>query len=286
MRWISVLVLSLLLAVPQFAQAQATGTVSGVVTGTGNRPLAGASVAVAGTTRGTTTNAQGQYTITAVPAGSRTVRATFAGYAEQNRTVTVAAGQTATVNITLTAQALALEGVVATGYATQRRQDVTGAVVGVAQENIASLPVSGATQALAAQIPGVNVITSTGTPGSGAQVQVRGVSAVGAGATPLYVVDGFPITGSDGGGGAIAFTNRNPLNDIPPNDIESITVLKDASAAAIYGSRASNGVVIITTKKGRALETPRIDINAYQGWQTPDFNTLPQVANATEFATF
>jgi TonB-dependent starch-binding outer membrane protein SusC len=286
MRWISVLLLSLLLVVPQSGYAQATGTISGVVTGTGGRPLTGASVAVAGTSRGTQTDAQGRFTITAVPAGSRTVRATFAGYTEANRTVTVAAGQTATLNITLTAQALALEGVVATGYATQRRQDVTGAVVGVQQENIASLPVAGATQALAAQIPGVNVITSTGAPGAGAQVQVRGVSAVGAGSTPLYVVDGFPITGSDAGGGAINFTNRNPLNDIPPNDIESITVLKDASAAAIYGSRASNGVVIITTKKGRATNTPRIDINAYTGWQSADMNTLPQVANATEFATF
>jgi TonB-dependent starch-binding outer membrane protein SusC len=142
MRWISVLLLSLLVVVPQTSHAQATGTVTGVVTGTGGRPLTGASVAVAGTTRGDQTDAQGRFEITAVPAGSRTIRATFAGYGEQSRTVTVAAGQTATVNIALTAQALALEGVVATGYATQRRQDVTGAVVGVQQENIASLPVA------------------------------------------------------------------------------------------------------------------------------------------------
>jgi TonB-linked SusC/RagA family outer membrane protein len=284
MRWISVLVLALLL-VPQTIHAQATGTVSGVVTGTGGRPLAGANVSVAGTTRGSQTSADGRFSITGVPAGSRTVRASFAGYTEATRTVTVAAGQTATMNVTLTAQAVQLEGVVATGYATQRRQDVTGAVVGVAKENIASLPVAGATQALAAQIPGVSVITSTGAPGAGAQVQIRGTTAVGAGSTPLYVVDGFPITSNDASG-QIGFTNRNPLNDIPPQDIESITVLKDASAAAIYGSRASNGVVIITTKKGRASSTPQVTITAYTGTQRVDPSTFPQLANADEFATF
>jgi TonB-dependent starch-binding outer membrane protein SusC len=285
MRWISVLALSLLLLVPQIGLAQANGTIAGTVTGTGGQPLAGASVAVAGTTLGTQTGADGRFTITAVPAGARTLRATFAGFAEATRPVTVVAGQTATVNIQLTAQVFQLEGVVATGYATQRRQDVTGAVVSLQTENIENLPIRGATQALTAQVPGVSVITPTGAPGAGAQVQIRGVTAIGAGSTPLYVVDGFPIS-TDNAAGQLGFVTRNPLNDIPPGDIESITVLKDASAAAIYGSRAANGVVIITTRRGQASDRPRIDINAWTGVSTTHHDRWPQVATAAEFATF
>jgi TonB-linked SusC/RagA family outer membrane protein len=300
MRWISVLTMAVLLGAPQWAFGQAAGTISGTVTGTGGRPLAGASVAVAGTTRGSQTDAQGRFSITAVPAGGRTVRATFAGYTEQTRTVTVSAGQTSTMDITLTAQALTLEGVVATGYATQRRQDVTGSVVSLQTQNIEQMPVTSATQALAGQIPGVSVITPSGAPGAGAQIQIRGVTAVGAGSVPLYVVDGFPITASSATGSATGsqrelgtqtggqnqFTMFNPLNDIPPSDIESITVLKDASAAAIYGSRAANGVVIITTKRGRSGATPAIDISAYTGMQSVDYSRLPQLANGREFAVY
>jgi TonB-dependent SusC/RagA subfamily outer membrane receptor len=199
-------------------------------------PLAGVVVAVANTTSRGTSGADGRFTITAVPAGARTLRASAPGYGEITRQVTVVAGQTTTVDLQLTAQ-----------------------------------------------VPGVNVITTTGAPGSGAQIQIRGTTAVGAGSTPLYVVDGFPITGNDAGG-QIGFTNRNPLNDIPPQDIESITVLKDASAAAIYGSRASNGVVIITTKQGRASGSPQVQITAYTGAQRADYSTFPQLANANEFA--
>jgi TonB-linked SusC/RagA family outer membrane protein len=285
MKWIATVSLGLFCLLPQALSAQATGQITGTVTSATGAPLAGVVVAVANTTSRGTSGADGRFTITAVPAGARTLRASAPGYGEITRQVTVVAGQTTTVDLQLTAQVVQLEGVVATGYATQRRQDVTGAVVTVAPQNIQGLPVSGATQALAAQVPGVNVITSTGAPGSGAQIQIRGTTAVGAGSTPLYVVDGFPITGNDAGG-QIGFTNRNPLNDIPPQDIESITVLKDASAAAIYGSRASNGVVIITTKQGRASGSPQVQITAYTGAQRADYSTFPQLANANEFAQF
>src|SRR5688500_19021473 len=118
MRWISVLALLVTLAVPQWAAAQATGTITGTVTGTAGIPLSGAAVNVTGTTRTAQTGADGRFTITAVPTGSRTIRATFAGYSEGTRTVTVAAGQAATANIALTAQVVQLEGVVAVGYGT------------------------------------------------------------------------------------------------------------------------------------------------------------------------
>ena len=290
MKRTGVLGLCLLLVVgrPAFAQAPVptAGGITGVVTAAeSGQPLSGASVRVAGTRLGAVTGSDGRYTIAEVPAGRVTVQVSFLGYGTAERTITVAGGETATVDMSLSVQALALGNVVVVGYATQRRQDVTGSVAALQRANMENLPIRGATEALAGQIPGVSVLTSTGAPGSGAQVQVRGVSAIGAGATPLYVVDGFPITASTADG-ARGFTTRSPLADIPPSEIESITVLKDASAAAIYGSQASNGVVIITTRRGAASQRARIDIQAYAGVQTVDWERFPKIANATEFATF
>lgn len=267
---------------PGSLEAQTTGQITGRVTGAAGNPLSGVSVSSNGL--GALTNADGQYTIQNVPAGSHSVSASLIGYTTQSQTVTVSAGQAATLNFQLAESAVELEGIVAVGYGTTRSQDVTGAVASVSSEAISDMPVPGATQALAAQIPGVSVITSTGAPGAGAQIKVRGVSAVGAGGSPLYVIDGFPVSPGSAGG-QNSFVMRNPLNDIPTSDIESITVLKDASAAAIYGSRAANGVVIITTKRG-STEGVQVDLSAYTGMQTADFARFPELANATEFATF
>lgn len=269
----------------QVADSPATATITGVVTGDGGQPLEGAEVGVAGTELVSVAGAGGRYTLGGVPAGSHTVRVSFLGYGVAERAVTVAAGETETLDVQLTTQALALDELVAVGYATQQRQDVTGSISAVQMANIENRPIRGATEALTAQLPGVRVVTSTGAPGSGAQVQVRGVSAIGAGSTPLYVVDGVPITTSDAVGSR-SFTVRSPLADIPPSEIESITVLKDASAAAIYGSQASNGVVIITTRRGGAFDQPQIDVQAYTGMQTVDWGRFPELANATEFAVF
>lgn len=285
MRRIFVVVVALALSVSPHIYAQETGTITGLV-GTENEvPLAGASVRVGQTNLFAVTEADGRYTITGVSAGGHTLLVRSVGYAQSEETVTVSAGETVTVDIQLVAQVLELEGVVAVGYGTLRRQDVTGSVADVQMENIRNRPIRGATEALTAQTPGVRVVTSTGAPGSGAQVQIRGLSAIGAGSTPLYVVDGVPITGSTATG-ARDFTIRSPLSDIPPNEIESISVLKDASAAAIYGSQASNGVVIITTRRGQASDRPQIEVQAYTGMQTVDWDRFPEMANATEFATF
>ena len=272
----------MLMLSPGLAEAQATGRISGRVTAVDGSPLAGASISANGV--GALSAADGTYTIQSISAGTHTLSVGLIGYGTQTRSVTVQAGETATADFQLAQSAVELEGVVAVGYGTTRSQDVTGAVASVRADAIDDLPVPGATQALAAQIPGVNVITSTGAPGAGAQIRVRGVSAVGAGGSPLYVVDGFPIspsTAQDQNG----FLMRNPLNDIPVSDIESITVLKDASAAAIYGSRAANGVVIITTKRG-STEGVQVDLSAYTGIQQADFDRFPDLANAREFATF
>lgn len=241
--------------------AQATGTVSGTITGAGGRALAGASVTVAGTGRGATTNAQGAYSITAVPAGSRTVRATFAGHAEGTRTVTVAAGQTATVNLTLTAQVVQLDAVVAIGYGTARRRDVAGSVASVSAEDAITkaAPTSQVASALQGKAPGVQVTSNSGAPGGAVSVRVRGSNSITANSEPLYVVDGLPVAQGSAGTG-------NPLQAIDPSDIESMEILKDASQTAIYGARGANGVILITTKRGTRGQN-RIEIESSYGIQ-------------------
>ena len=194
MRWILVLGLLLLAAVPRAVAAQATGQVSGTVTGTNGRPLVGASVSVAGTGRGVQSGADGRFTITAVPVGSRTLRATFAGYSEASQSVTVVAGQTATANIQLTATAVRLEEVVAIGYGTTRRRDVTGAIASVGAEELATkaTPTATLSTALQGRAPGVQVVSNSGAPGGGASVRIRGTNSITANSEPLYIVDGVP----------------------------------------------------------------------------------------------
>ena len=240
----AVMVLALV-AAPAAAFPQATGTVTGVITGTNGRPLAGANVAVAGTTRGTQTGADGTFTIGAVPVGSRTVRASFAGYAEATRVVTVAAGQSANASIQLQASVVQLDEVVAIGYGTARRRDVTGSIASVTGDEavVRAAPTTAVANALQGRAPGVQVVSNSGAPGAGASVRVRGSNSITANSEPLYVVDGIPFgQGSQG--------NDNPLATIDPNNIESIQILKDASATAIYGARGANGVVLISTKRG------------------------------------
>jgi TonB-dependent starch-binding outer membrane protein SusC len=268
MRWISVIALSVLLAVPQGAYAQATGTISGTVTGTNGRPLNGASVAVAGTTRGDQTDAEGRFTITAVPVGSRTVRATAAGYGEGTRSVTVAAGQTATANFALTAQVVRLEEIVAVGYGTARKKDLTGSIGSVSAEDLApeAAPVTSVATALIGRTPGVQVVSNSGTPGASASVRIRGANSITGSTNPLYVIDGIPV-GTD-------------LTTIDPNNIESVQILKDASATSIYGARGANGVVLVTTKRG-TRGSNQVTLETSYGVQKP--TKFIQALNTQQF---
>lgn len=229
--------------------AQGTGRVSGTVSGPGGEPAADATVVVVGTTLTARTGADGRYTLTGVPAGSRQVRASRLGLASGTQTVNVAAGGEATANFQLAEQMLLLDTMVAVGYTTQRRATVSDAVAEVSAEQIEDRQVATIEEALRGRIPGV-VIQSTGEPGQQSQVIVRGQNFLGATA-PLYVVDGM-------------YTRQNP--NLNPEDVESIQVLKDASAAAQYGAQSANGVIVITTKKGRGGE-PRIAVNSYYGVQ-------------------
>jgi TonB-linked SusC/RagA family outer membrane protein len=256
---------------------------AGVITGrivdsATSQPLASAQVVVVGTPLGAMTNDAGRFTIAGVTAGTHTVRATLIGFAPQTRTLTVIDGQAATVDFALRRQAVELERIIAVGYGTLSERNVTGSVANVNMDRVRTQMVEGVDKALSGQVAGVQVLQSNGIPGGGPQIQVRGVGAIGAGSQPLIVVDGFPLAQNNS-------EQRNPLNQIPPGDIESITVLKDASSAAIYGSRAANGVVVITTKSG-ANHAPTARMDYSFGVQTTPKRFLPDVMNGVEFAQF
>ncbi|GAB3582538.1 SusC/RagA family TonB-linked outer membrane protein [Hymenobacter daeguensis] len=226
--------------------------VSGRVTGPDGSGLPGVTVLVRGTTLGTSTNADGAFNLTA-PEGS-TLVFSFVGYTTQTATVS-ASGP---ISISLKEDTQKLNEIVVVGYGTQQRGSVTGAVSSVSSREIASQPVADATQAIQGRAAGVTVTSNGGAPGgaAGTSIRVRGITSAGNN-NPLYVVDGFPLP--DNG-------SENQLNAISPNDIESIDILKDASATAIYGLRAANGVVIITTKRGKA-GVSTVNVDAYRGVQ-------------------
>ena len=231
--------------------------VSGRVTGPDGSSLPGVTVLVRGTTIGTSTNSDGIFTLNA-PVGS-TLVFSFVGYTTQ--TAIVVNGTP--VDISLNEDIKQLSEVVVVGYGTQQRGSVTGAIASVSGHDIATQPVADATQALQGRAAGVTVTQNSGAPGGagGTAVRVRGITSAGNN-SPLYVIDGFPLPSSDAEGKSV----ENQLNAINPNDIETIDVLKDASATAIYGLRAANGVVIITTKRGKA-GTASITLDGYRGVQ-------------------
>lgn len=263
---------------PLLPRAQ-QGTIAGrVVNASTEQPLVGAQVVVVGTQLGARTGPEGRYTIMGVPAGQHRVQATYIGYRPRVEAVTVSTGEGATVNFSLEQQAIALEGIVAVGYGTQRRKDVTGAVSSVEVEELQSMPITSVTQGLHGRIAGVQVTSESGLPGAGTTIRIRGGNSIQGNNDPLYVVDGFPI---DAGGTGDRYS-RNPLSFLNPNDIASIEILKDASATAIYGARGANGVVLVTTKKGSSSQGPQINYEGYYGTQS--VTERYDVLDASEFA--
>ncbi len=231
-----------------------TGTIEGTVLDAGtDAPIPGANVVVEGTQIGASTDAEGRYSI-AVEPGTYSLQASFVGFSTQEfDAVEVQSGTTTTVDFRLEAAAVGLDEIVAIGYGTQRRQDLTGSVSSISEEELErSNPVQ-VEEALQGRVSGVQVTSANrAVPGAGLVVRIRGNGSIGAGNSPLYVIDGVPVTGG--------------LNTISPNNIESIEVLKDASATAIYGARGSNGVVLITTKGGE-VGTTSVEFNASYGVQ-------------------
>ncbi len=248
---------------------QVTGTVTDAVQ---NTPLAGVSANVKGKTVGTTTDENGRYTLRV--SGKVTLVFSYVGYTD----VEVEVSGKNVINVALKTDAANLQDVVVIGYGAQQKKDVTGSVGIVSMKNVKGMPVAGVDQALSGQIAGLQINTSNGVPGGGPQVQLRGVGAIGAFSQPLYVVDGFALSSTSS-------QISNPINDIAPQDIESISVLKDASATAIYGSRGANGVIIITTKKGTSGKS-KVQIAANTGVQVIPQRGKPNLMNAQEFAQF
>jgi TonB-linked SusC/RagA family outer membrane protein len=269
MRWATLLCLAVLFQPLSEARAQGTGQVSGTVTGAANAPLSGVSVNVTGTARTSVTGADGRYTITGVPAGAHSVRASRIGYTEATVQVTVAAGQTATANFQMTtAEAVQLEGIVAVGYGTQAKATLSGAVASVDGTVLEKAPTANMSNTLAGKLPGVVTINTSGEPGyDGSSIRIRGNHTLNDN-SPLVVIDGVP--GREGG-----------LERLDPQDVESISVLKDASAA-IYGSRAANGVILVTTKRGRDGK-PQLTANFNQGYNQP--TRIPKMADAATYMT-
>ena len=245
----------MLLAAPLAAQA-GTGTVGGrVVDSASQQPLVSVTIRVIGTTLGALTRNDGSYTISGVRPGPQQIRVTRIGFAAQVRPIEVTAGATTTADFSLASQASVLSEVVVTGYGAQRREAITGSVATVGADEANVGVIANANQLLQGRVAGVQMTSNSGEPGGGAQIRIRGGTSIQASNNPLYVVDGVPlqdesIVASASINGVNAALPRNPLNSINPNDIESITVLKDASATAIYGSRGANGVVLVQTKRG------------------------------------
>jgi TonB-linked SusC/RagA family outer membrane protein len=232
----SFLAILALFTVGAVAQAQQVGRIVGRVSVGEGQYISGIQITVTGTNRGALSDTAGRFTITDVPGGQRIVRATRLGYAPAAQTVTVIPGQAVTVVLQLAPAAIQLEGVVTTGYGTQSRREVNGAIATIKADALTQVFGGNALDAIKGRIPGVDVTATSFDPGATQNIRIRGVRSITAGNNPLYVVDGVPITGD--------------LRDIDQNSIESIDVLKDASAAAVYGSRGANGVVMITTKRG------------------------------------
>ncbi len=228
-------------------------TVQGTVTDQEGEVLIGVNVLVKETDQGTATDIDGHYMLTDVDENA-TLIFSYIGY----QSLEVAIDGRTTVDVTLTSDAALLDEVVVVGYGTQRRRDVTGSISSLKSEEFNKGVVTNPGQLLQGKVAGVNVTNISGEPGSAQNVIIRGIGSLRSGTTPLYVVDGFAL---DNSGTGVA---TNPLNFINPQDIESIDVLKDASAAAIYGARAANGVIVITTKKGVSGRA-RIDVNLSTG---------------------
>jgi TonB-linked SusC/RagA family outer membrane protein len=238
--------------------------ISGTITDEQSQPLPGVNILVKGSSVGTTSDANGAYSISVEDENS-TLVFSFIGFLTQE----VAIANQTTINVIMAADVTSLQEVVVVGYGEVKKSDLTGSVASIKSEELNAYPATNLVQSLSGRAPGVQISQNTGAPGSSISVRIRGTNSLQGSNEPLYVVDGFPYSG-----------NPTLLNNV---DIESIQVLKDASATAIYGSRGANGVVIITTKRGKQGKTT-VDYDGYYGWQT--IRKKIEMMNAKEYALF
>ncbi|MCP9766681.1 SusC/RagA family TonB-linked outer membrane protein [Lacihabitans sp. LS3-19] len=269
--------LSLFFSISVFAQDI---TVSGKISDKSGDGLPGVTVQVKGTSKGTATDMEGKYSIAGVPSNG-TLAISFVGMTSQE----VAINGRSTINVTLSDDAALLDEVVVVGYGTVKKKDATGAVNAIGTKDFQKGIVTSPEQLMQGRVAGVQITQSSGEPGGGINVRIRGTSSVYGGNQPLFVIDGVPLSSdntSDGGQtqGIGRQPAKNPLNFLNPEDIESIDILKDASATAIYGSRGAQGVVLITTKKGKGKGTLDYGVSLGASTITKKYDLL----NASEFA--
>ncbi len=261
--------------------------IKGAVTDEEGKPLPSATIMIKGTNTGVTTDLEGKYTIT-VPGSEAVLVFSYVGFASKE----ISVGNKLIINVTLVQTASQLEDVVIVGYGEQNKVELTGTIATVKSKEIENLPVANVTQKLQGLASGVFVSNFSGAPGGATEIIIRGQSSITAGNTPLYVIDGAPVSvgslGTIGGyrsGVRVGFSageySTDVLSTLNPNDIESIEVLKDASAKAIYGARASNGVILITTKKGKFGEKTTINLSVTSGIVSPTKNY--DLLNAEEY---
>ena len=256
-------------------EAMAQKAISGVVTSTDGSPLQGASVLLKGTTYGALTDENGAFSLD-VPGDDAVLIVAFLGKATEE----IAVGSQTSFNISLQDDALALDEVIVTGYGSQRKGDITAAISSIGSKEVEVAPVTSIEQAMQGRAAGVLISSVSGQPGAGLNVQIRGATSITASSKPLYVVDGIPMTQDNNSRLFTGGYEFNSLADLNPNDIESIEILKDASAAAIYGSRGANGVVLITTKRGKEGKA-KINLDVYTGFQAP--TNVIEMMNSREF---
>jgi TonB-linked SusC/RagA family outer membrane protein len=279
----SALAALLLLGAPLPVLAQ-SGAITGTITdGRSGQPVAGVQVTVAQTSVAALTNADGRYALQNVPAGTVEIRTRHLGYSPQSQTVTLQGGQALTLNFQLDVAAIALDEVVATGYAQQTRRQVSSSISSVSATDMGQRVVASLDAALAGKAPGIQVIQNAGNPGNAITVRVRGSASISASNQPLYIVDGMPVFREDFGQLGLGGQDLSAITGLNPDEIESIDILKDAAAASIYGSRGSNGVVLITTRRGRS-GAPQFELDLSVGNQ--DLARRPRFLNRDQWIQY
>src|SRR5947207_385976 len=249
-------------------EGQATGQITGIVRNSDGQPTASATVMVRGTKLSTVTGTDGRYTLPEVPPGSYTVVAALIGYGFATATASVVPGQVTQLDFALEARAIQLEGVTVVGYGTQEKRTVTGAMATVNADKLVETPTFNAIKAMQNRLAGVDITNAGNKPGDPASIRIRGVRSITAGNDPLIVVDGVPIAGR--------------LDDLDPNNIVSIDVLKDAASTAIYGSRGANGVLLVTTK-GAGMGGVQTEFRAGMSYAGQSPYGLPTLMNNDQY---
>eukprot|EP01137_Pigoraptor_chileana_P032712 Opistho-2@22530 len=245
MRKLVTMLLCVVLAITQIA-AQSR-TVKGKVTDSKSNPVPNASVVVKGSTTGTTSDANGDFSIN-VPASAKSLVITSLNFASQE----VSIGSKTNITVALLSTEQDLQEVVVVGYGSKKKSDLTGSVATLKAAEIENLPFSSVDKALQGKVAGLQSVAASGQPGASQNIIIRGISSVNGSSNPLWIIDGVPVNTGDA---SRLQTSANLLSTLNPNDIESISVLKDAASQSIYGSRAANGVIVVTTKKGKGGKT-------------------------------